>query len=179
MRKIILIIGQSAVGKTTYIRNNFIYNHSDIEFIEKPFKLTNLVRAKQKYLLLGHHKGEKRCEGSDELSMAILPQLIEFVKENVNNYDVMIFDGDRINNKKFFEFVASLNISTDLYILKCSLQESIDRRVKTGSKPSKTFVKTTITKTENMKKIGEKLGFNIITINTGENKNNLMSFVGG
>ena len=178
MRKIILIIGQSASGKTTYIRKNFLYNHSGIEFIDKPFKLTNLVRAKQKYLLLGHHKGEKRCEGSDELSMAILPQLIEFIKENVNNYDVMIFDGDRINNKKFFEFIASLNIPIDLYILKCSLQESIDRRIKTGSKPSETFVKTTITKSENMKKIGEKLRFNIITINTGKKEDNLMSFIG-
>ena len=178
MNKVIIVIGQSASGKTTYIRNNFLKDYSNVEFIDKPFKLTNLVRAKQKYLLLGHHKGEKRCEGSDELSMAILPQLIEFVKENVNNYDIMIFDGDRINNKKFFEFIASLNISTDLYILKCSLQESIDRRVKTGSKPSETFVKTTITKSNNMKRLAMRLGFKVKVIKTDNSKNCLMSFIG-
>jgi len=180
MKKIILLIGQSCAGKTTYIRNNFLKDYSSINFIDKPFKITEFIKNNdEKWLLLGHHKGEKRCEGSDELSMAILPQLIEFIKENFNTYDVMIFEGDRINNEKFFKFIQSLNKPVELYILTCSLETSLKRRQETGSKPSETFVKTTITKSNNMKKLGMQLGFKVELIKTDDSKSSgLMSFIG-
>ena len=178
MNKVIIVIGQSASGKTTYIRKNYIEDYEK-GFIDKPFKMTRLLRRTEKWLLLGHHQGEKRCEGSDELSMAILPQLIEFVKTHINDYDVMVFDGDRINNEKFFRFVADLNKPVELYVLTCSLQTSIKRREEAGSKPSETFVKTTITKSNNMKRLGIQLGFKVEVIKTDDSQSGLMSFIGG
>lgn len=175
MEKIIIIIGQSASGKTTYIRKNFL--NGNLEFIDQPFKITIVNKGT---LLLGHHRGEKRCEGSDELSMSILPKLIEFIESNINNYSTIIMEGDRITNEKFFRFVHSLNLPVDLYVTSCSLNDSIKRRIQAGSKPSETFVKTTKTKTIRMRNLGRKLGFNIIDIDTSIEKiPTLIDFIKG
>ena len=174
MKKCIIIIGPSCAGKTTYIRKNFLSNN--LKFIDEPFKITI---SDEKTLLFGHHKGEKRCEGTDELSMSILPKLMDFIRQNKDKYDIVIAEGDRINNEKFFKFIQSLDILTDLYVITCSVEESVKRRVQTGSKPSETFVKTTKTKALKMRTLGRQLGFNVIDIDTNTKKEpSLMDFIG-
>ena len=170
MKKAIIIIGQSASGKTTYIKNTYLKDCINISFEDKPFKITKMQKDKDRYLLFGHHKGEKRCEGTDELSMSILPQLIEYITANKDNFDILIAEGDRINNEKFFNFIVSLNMPVELYVMRCSLKESLQRRVETGSNASETFVKTTRTKALRMKEVGRNLGFKVTEVKTGKEK---------
>jgi len=162
MKKIIIVIGQSASGKTTFIKNNFIKKEITNY---TPKKLVKLCKCGN-IILIGHYNIGKRCEGSDTLSYASLPKLIEFIPEIINECDYLVLDGDRISSIKFFNYIASLNIPVDLYFLKCSIEESIKRRINNGSKGSEKFVRTTITKAENMKNYANSLGFNIIKINT-------------
>lgn len=159
MKNVIIVIGQSCSGKTTYVKNNFLNEASEFKFIDKPFKITLMKKNNDQWILPGHYKGEKRCEGTDELSMGILPKLIEYIKNEKENFDILCVEGDRINNKRFFNFIKTLNVSVSLIYLKCSLEESIKRRIKNNSDPSETFVKTTITKSQNMFLYGHCLGF--------------------
>ena len=169
MKEIILVIGQSASGKSTFVLKEFLKNNAIL--IDKPFKHTIVNTT----CLLGDYLADKRCVGTDTLSMAILPQLIDFIKNNINNYERLICEGDRITNPKFFNFIASLKTSVILYFFTCSLKESMERRLNTGSNPSEVFVKTTKTKGLNMKDLGKRLGFKIIEIQTGE-ENGQLSF---
>lgn len=162
MKKVILVIGQSASGKSTFVIKKFMKDSAIL--IEKPFKHTIVGMT----CLLGDYLADKRCVGTDTLSMSIINDLIKFVQDNKDNFDILIAEGDRINNSKFFNFISTLNIPVTLHVFSCSLKESMERRKQTGSNSSETFVKTTITKSNNMKTIGTKLGFKIIETNTGE-----------
>jgi len=162
MYKIIIIIGQSASGKTTFVKQN--YCKEPIKLIEKPFKHTI---SQDKICLIGDYTSDKRCCGTDVLSMTIQSQIIEFINQNINNYDTIIMEGDRINQTKVFDAIAKLKVSTKLYYFYCTLEDSCKRRETTGSNSSETFVKTTITKSLNMKNYAKRLGFDIEEINTG------------
>ena len=165
MRKMTVVIGQSASGKTTFITETFLADEV-LALKTKPFKHTEIVR--NNVCLLGDYTTGVRCLGTDTLSMSVLPQLIEFLQENHSRYRHVIADGDRITNARFFNFIASLKIPVDLYVFSCSLAESVRRREATGSAGSEQFVKTTQTKAVNMRALGKRLGFNVIDKYTGK-----------
>lgn len=169
LSKIIIVIGQSASGKSTYVKNNFIKEPPAL--IETPLKHT----VSGTTMLLGDYLVNRRCVGTDTLSYNVLDKIIELVKDGVGKYEVIVAEGDRINNSKFFEEVSKLMIPTTLYVFSCSVEESMKRLSKEGSSIKEPFVKTTKTKSNSMKLLGKRLGFNVITINTGE-ENNLLNF---
>lgn len=166
MKKLIIVIGQSASGKTTFIVDTFI-NRNKITLIDTPVKHT-CVEGKS-ICLLGDYTADRRCLGTDVMSMSILPKLIDFIDDiyKQGKFDIVIVDGDRISNERFFRFAKSLNVPVDLFVFSCSVEESIKRRTETGSNPAKSFVETTRTKSMNMKSLGIKLGFNVQEKNTG------------
>jgi predicted kinase len=158
MKKIILVIGGSATGKTTFIKKEYLtLEHKNIE----PKKLIKCC-VNESTILLGHYNIDKRCEGTDTLSYAALPKLIEYLPTIINKYDLLVAEGDRINNKKFFDLIKSFNIPVEVYYFTTSLQNSLQRRVASGSNSSRDFVRTTITKSVNMLKYATFLGFTII-----------------
>jgi predicted kinase len=162
MYKIIIIIGQSASGKTTFVKEN--YCKSPMELKEVPFKHTI---SREKTCLIGDYTSDKRCCGTDLLSMIIQPQIIEFVKQNIDNFETIIMEGDRINQIKVFNAIAELKVSVKLYYFYCTLEDSCNRRKETGSNANEIFVKTTITKSQNMKLYAKRLGFDVEEIDTG------------
>jgi len=152
MKNFIIVIGQSAAGKTTFVKNTFLTAGEN--------KTENGVKyfTFGKNLALGHYFINKRCEGTDTMSYSILPKAISFIESKKDLYDTFLAEGDRINCRRFFDFVKSLNVPCDVYLLSCSLEESLKRR----GDDSKTFVKTTITKSLNMAIYAKSLGFNLI-----------------
>jgi len=161
--KLIIVIGQSASGKTTFVKRRFLKDN-DMTLNLKPFKHTTI--EDDSICLLGDYTDSRRCLGTDTLSMSIINDLIEFVKGSINKYDLIICEGDRITNAKFLQFVHDLKVEAKVYLFQCSLQESIDRRTQMGSKPSLTFVKTTQTKAQNLKPLIRQLGFELIVRDT-------------
>ncbi len=170
MSKIIIVIGQSASGKSTFVKNNFMGLKQ--ELFEEPFKYT----ISNNICFLGDYLADKRCVGTDTLSYNIIDKLCDFVRQNYDKYTYIVAEGDRINNKKFFEAVKELNVPADLYVLSCSLKESMERLKANKSTITETFVKTTKTKASNMRLEGKRLGFNVIDINTGTEEKNLLNF---
>lgn len=158
MTKFVIVIGQSASGKTTFVKEKYL---SALAINENPRKYIKTCYCGNT-LLLGHFNLGIRCEGTDTLSYSALPALIEYLPEVVNSFDTIVAEGDRLNNKRFFIFVKSLNIPVELIYFKCSLEDSIERR----GDASISFVKTTITKSKNMYDFGVSLGFSGRIVNT-------------
>lgn len=170
MKHLTIVIGQSASGKTTFVKKMFLKDE-ELTLETEPIKHTTIEGGDMPSIcLLGDYTCGKRCLGTDTLSMSILPKLIDFIKGAKDDFGHFIVEGDRIANEKFFRFAASLSVPVTLYVFSCTLQESINRRVKTGSNPSETFVKTTITKTSRMAALGRKLGWEVIRKSTSEAK---------
>lgn len=164
MDKLSIVIGQSASGKTTFIRETFLKDEK-LSANAKPFKHAEILRTRT--CVLGDYVSDKRCLGTDALSMAVLPQLIAFIQENQDRYKHVIADGDRVTNPRFLNFAKELGVPVDLYVFSCSLSESMNRREATGSERAEKFVKTTQTKAVNMRALGKRLGFNVIDKSTG------------
>lgn len=167
---IIIIVGQSASGKSTYVAKNYL--EKKMERYDTPFKYT----ISENNILLGHYGLERRCTGTDTMSMSILPKLIENFKQLLNIKKTIICEGDRINNIRFFDFIKTLNVPVKVILFECSIKESLERLKKTSSKIGETFVKTTKTKSKNMFVYAQKLGFENGIINTDTKKYGLDNF---
>jgi len=152
---ITIIIGQAGCGKTTYVKNTFAIGNGIYNTI--PIKHTLYGNN----LLIGDYVSDKRCLGTDTLAYNVLPKIIEFIKDNCQKFNI-VAEGDRINNKKFFEEISSFNVAAEVVVLTCSLEESIKRLRQNGSKITEKFVKATRTKTLNNKELCKKLNLKII-----------------
>lgn len=140
---IYIIIGQSGSGKTTFAKTNFLVE--PIEIIEDviPYsKCANGIYA------LGRYGIGKRTEGTDTLAYNaknnIKKQLKALRDKNI------VLEGDRINNKEIFDYIATLGVEVKLYLVTCSLKTSMERLRAAGSTITPTFVKATKTKSKRM-----------------------------
>jgi GTPase SAR1 family protein len=162
LQRIVIVIGQSASGKTTFVKENFVTD--SVTNIE-PVKLLKCCIV-DKTILLGHYNVDKRCEGTDTLSYASLPTIKKYIPTILNKYETLVMEGDRISSKPFFKFIGGLNIPVELYLFITKKQESAKRRESSGSSRSEKFVKTTISKAMEMYLYGNMLGFKCQIIET-------------
>ena len=158
MKKIVIVIGQSASGKTTFVKKNFLGR--DYENIN-PQKLIKCC-VSGSTILLGHYNLSKRCEGTDTLSNAALPVLMDYIPTIIDKYDILVAEGDLITSRKFLDLIEEFHIPVELYYFSTSIENSINRREATGSKSSKQFVQATRTKSHVIYLYGEMLGFKCI-----------------
>ncbi len=141
--KIVLVLGASGSGKTTYIENEIIKNRTIID--DSVFNIP--VSIVEDVLLFGKYNVDKRCKGCDTLSMAIIDKLIVALKYLIveKKFNTLVVDGDRVNNSKMFNFLSQYKDIVEVVYIKTPLQ-TIYKRL---PECNKTFVKTTDTKTIN------------------------------
>lgn len=97
-------------------------------------------------LALGKYGIGKRTEGTDTLPYNAKANIKRFLREN-SDKDILI-EGDRINNREIFDFIAALGVEVKLYIVVCSLKTSMERLRAAGSTITPKFVKATKTKSK-------------------------------
>lgn len=86
-------------------------------------------------------------EGTDRLSMSVLPEAIEFLKAN-KNIRLFIWEGDRFTNYKFFKYVYR-NHDAVTYLVHVDDVVRMERMSLRGSKPmNKTWEKAYRTRIE-------------------------------
>ena len=156
--KILLFLGASGSGKTTYIEQNILKDKPKDDFIEGKLKFCKARNT----LLFGHYISEIRCKGCDTLSMTAIEDIKNSLQEiiNTNIYEEIVLDGDRINNANFFDFILNYKSLVTIYWFNITL-DTIFKRLPEGNK---TFIKTTMTKTNNMIQKYKYAGFKIIKI---------------
>lgn len=90
-------------------------------------------------------------EGTDRLSMSVLPDAIEFLKAN-KNIRLFIWEGDRFTNYKFFKYVYR-NHDAITYLVHVDDVVRMQRITSRGSKPmNKTWLKAYRTRIEKIVK---------------------------
>lgn len=159
--KLIVVIGQSGSGKTTWVKKNFYSPDMVLETF--PIKHTkNLLTT-----LVGDYTLNQRTLGTDTLPYNFLPKIINFVLEQNKTDKTLIVEGDRINNKKFFDSLIDNGVIFELHYFVCPLEISEQRLRKAGSKQTLPFMKTTKTKSYNIVEYLKTKNINIVTHNTG------------
>lgn len=137
---IVVIIGQSGAGKTHYVLEH--YYSDDMELADQPIKHTRNDRI----CLIGDYKVDRRCKGTDTLPYNALPQIIEFIKRNRASYDIIVAEGDRINSRRFMDFVMELGEVYEVVYMRRSAAAALES---IGARATP-FIKSTKTKSDNM-----------------------------
>ena len=149
---VIGIGGEPASGKSTLMKiimSALAEQHAPVGF------KSGLMRGLSygPVLILGLYPEGEEFGGTDRLSMAVLPEVVEFVKSQIafpTLWKFCLFEGDRLFSAKLFEACGPLH--REIYILEASPAE-IERRQKVrGNKQSEVFRKGRATKIENIKK---------------------------
>jgi len=145
-RKLIAIGGSPGTGKTTLMRK-FMEGKTWIEC--QPAKLvTAMYNEELDLYILGKYAEGETFAGTDRLSMAVQPEVQEWIQTHNCN---VLFEGDRIFNQSFLEFAMGLP-NTDLQVVFLSAPKTVlEQRYKDrGSDQSEHFLRGRETKYSNL-----------------------------
>jgi len=146
MKKIIALGGEPATGKTTLMWR-IIDSAADWQKIE-PKKTLSVIRSESLDLtILGKYDRSEQFAGTDRLSMSVQPAATEFIKEATGN---ILFEGDRLFNRKFIDAIISCNCSFSLIYIEASRDELQSRHVDRKDTQTETFLKSRQTKYSNI-----------------------------
>jgi len=146
MKKIIALGGEPATGKTTLMWR-IIDSATDWQKIE-PKKTLSAIRSESLDLtILGKYDRSEQFAGTDRLSMSVQPAATEFIKEATGN---ILFEGDRLFNRKFIDAIISCDCSFSLIYIEASRDELHNRHVDRKDTQTETFLKSRQTKYSNI-----------------------------
>ena len=146
MKNIIALGGEPATGKTTLMWR-IIDSATDWQKIE-PKKTLSAIRSESLNLtILGKYDRSEQFAGTDRLSMSVQPAATEFIKEATGN---ILFEGDRLFNRKFIDAIISCNCSFSLIYIEASRDELHNRHVDRKDTQTETFLKSRQTKYSNI-----------------------------
>ena len=100
-------------------------------------------------IFIGKYETGERCQGTDTLSYSAIPKILEQIDKLYPLFPLIVAEGDRINNPRFFQHLLMKRYQVELYHLDVPLEVSMERLREAGSKITETFVKTTGTKARN------------------------------
>jgi broad-specificity NMP kinase len=146
VRKIIAVGGSPGTGKTTLFRKFM----EDKQWIAtEPAKLVSASYNTERDLyILGKYEDGEVFAGTDRLSMAVQPNLQEWIQTHNCN---ILFEGDRVFNQSFLEFCMGLP-DTELQVVYLKTSKDIlEQRYKDrGSDQSEQFLRGRETKYSNL-----------------------------
>lgn len=140
---VIVVIGQSGAGKTTFVKNNFL--KGECQIIEDIVPYT----TNGKYAVIGKYFVGRRTEGTDTLSYSAQEKIRQLVQKLVKEGKDVVMEGDRINNRATLAFLSMLKVPIKMFLISCSLETSVKRLRSAGSTITIPFLKTTKTKSYN------------------------------
>jgi broad-specificity NMP kinase len=146
MRKIVAVGGQPGTGKTTLFRK--FMEGKKWENVEPAKLVSAMYNEEMDLYILGKYQEGETFAGTDRLSMAVQPNLQEWLKTTTSN---ILFEGDRVFNQSFLEFAMALP-ETDLQIVYLKAPKTIlEQRYKDrGSDQSEQFLRGRETKYSNL-----------------------------
>ena len=146
MKKIIALGGEPATGKTTLMWR-IIDSATDWQKIE-PKKTLSAIRSESLDLtILGKYDRSEQFAGTDRLSMSVQPAATEFIKEATGN---ILFEGDRLFNRKFIDAIISCNCLFSLIYIEASASVLCNRHLDRKDTQTETFLKSRRTKYSNI-----------------------------
>lgn len=136
-----VVIGQSGAGKTTFVKSRWLPGADEIRSDwGVPYTICGPTAAIGRYYI-----GE-RCEGTDTVSYNAGAAILRTVDKIVCRHTIVVLEGDRITNRRTLEYLLHRGYDCQLWLLRCSVNESLSRLRAAGSSISATFVRGTRTK---------------------------------
>lgn len=145
--RIAALIGEPATGKSTLARA--LVAELSMGFPFKKGLVTGTRHEKDRVLVLGTYENGERFPGTDRLSMAVQPQAEGFLANPVFSEWSVFFEGDRLGNRKFFNFLQVIG-ELRVFALMSSDPEKSRRHVSRADSQSPTFLKGRRTKVERL-----------------------------
>lgn len=146
--KTVALIGEPGSGKTTLFRWLLKDLPSRTDFAYGLLKGECMVVKDRMVYVLGSYKGET-FDGTDRLSMAVQKDALKFI-QTLQETDVLLFEGDRLGNEKFFEACKALG-PFHLFFLDTAEATLEIRRKERGSNQDPTWLKGRQTKVNRLK----------------------------
>lgn len=143
MKTVIGIIGAPGTGKTTLMKQWM--ERWDWEY-HRTGQLDHYVSGD--LVVLGVYPEGETFGGTDKLSMSIAPQVVEFLDNNQDK--IILFEGDRLNSKKFFQEVLDKGWNLRIVALDVPKEERERRYEERGSEQDPTWLQGRISKVENV-----------------------------
>jgi len=174
VRKIIAVGGSPGTGKTTLFRKFM----EDKQWIAtEPAKLVSASYNTERDLyILGKYEDGEVFAGTDRLSMAVQPNLQEWIQTHNCN---ILFEGDRVFNQSFLEFCMGLP-DTELQVVYLkTTKDVLEQRYKDrGSDQSEQFLRGRETKYSNLLSNFELMPYITEFSNTNlEEQGNVLTFL--
>ena len=164
MKTVIAIIGAPGTGKSTLMKqwmSRWTWEY------QRTGQLDHYISGD--LVVLGVYPSDEVFGGTDKLSMSIAPQVVEFLDNNQDK--VILFEGDRLNSKKFFQQVLDKGWNLRIVALDVPKEERERRYEERGSDQDPTWLQGRISKVENV--IEE---FGAKTTLFGEEEGHVVSF---
>ena len=151
-RNLLYIIGYPGSGKTTATALALGDNIVSVE--RKPFAHTVYEIEKTNVVELGYRR--EPFGGTDRLAMSVQPKVIQWLSEDAPDrlYDcsLVVGEGDRLSNGKFFTAVCEMGWRLILVYLKVPELMARRRAWERGSRFDEPWVKSRLTKVNNLVK---------------------------
>lgn len=148
---IYIIIGASCSGKSTFVRNSFIAGNEVLE--EKdliPITKTGRYAILGKYTNSSTDINRVRRVGTDAISRSQIKSIVtQCDRLNSDGFDVVL-EGDKITARSIFDGIISIGAQVKLYLITCSVEETINRNLSNGSNFSFSHIKAMRTKAINL-----------------------------
>jgi hypothetical protein len=151
--RIVYLGGEPATGKTSIARR-LIQKLEMIEGDENIRVNFKFLKVRGQYFkqifvwVLGVYEEGQTFAGTDKLSMAVLPDAIQFFK-TAQDCDRIFIEGDRLAVPKFF--IEAQKYDAKLFYLSSPEAELDIRHVARGDKQSSSFLKSRKTKWKNLR----------------------------
>jgi len=146
VKKLVYLIGEPGSGKTTLVQELFKgYEHNAVDVICPHIIHTSTEQRPAVIVELGKSRDE--FGGTDALAMNIQPKALEFLR--VCPHNLVIAEGDRLGNQKFFDAVTEMGWTLETVYLKPPKDISA-RRENRGSHYSLSWLKGRQTKIGNL-----------------------------
>ena len=150
--KVIGIMGVPACGKSTLMKKLISeYDRRDWIPFKKEQLVTGIKLKKQNLYILGTYADGETFGGTDRLSMAVQPKVKIFL-QNIPAGSTVVFEGDRLSNASFFEYVLDEEETLDLNIINIEVDKSIiaERHIDRKDEQSEQFCQSRETKYSNI-----------------------------
>jgi|SRR5579872_4884024 len=154
MKTIVAVGGEPGTGKTTLVKR-LIGELDTIPSYWQEQEAAKLLPITYSLLydlcILGTYPPNEVFGGTDKLSMAVQPVAEKFVKETKSN---VLFEGDRLFNQSFLEFLVGLadqnEINLKIFFLTANSTLLQERYQERGSNQDKTWLKGRQSKISNL-----------------------------
>lgn len=158
MQKITMIIGEPCVGKSTLMRKvmglGMWKYDGTTKYVPCHWQQPN------RCILGRYDDAEHKFPGTDRMSMACQPRVIEFIKRNPGT--TFLFEGDRLGNEKMVRALREIP-GVDLLVIHVRVDDRVlaERRAAERQDQDEKFVRSRVTKIRNLRAAVKSMGVDI------------------